>query len=788
MMEVLARKTKWRWAIVLIGVLQIVDGSDDIGKNGCDRYVDCRNELLEMHWRCAEVSRRTTQHACKIMNLFGQHKSTSYEIEQIFSSCTKRFSALSDIDLLMEIEPECSADKQNAIPSHYTSANCWSELIRMTQKCFALSRCCPSSQRCYHEVQSTETHQIYENEKTKLKGLLENCVEDMESLRRTPISRDDGIIAMKVNENARELLKSVVPFRIFPDPQLQNSKRVVNAAPTDSTGFRRPFRRPLKHRYGISKQKFEATVIVGKTEDGDLPLTTSLSPFTSMHAGYTNTISTTQTPAFFSSHVNSIDFESKPPLRIRKNKKRRFRKRKITKSGEKQHFQRASVIEKSHFDAHHAAVKLDKLSRNLRQKGEYGRNFLPKMLLVKQNKGKFLGYAQPFVRPIEKSSEAADFFDENVEKHASIDQIYDDIIESQKSSYPPTTLQIPTEASWTRQPPQQYSNSHFDFTPTRATFPTVTSTTSTTTTTQLPPTTVNPTVVDPLVDYITHELLEKHLEKESNEEDFDFSANSDYIDISADVAGQSTVSNVTVRTTATPLIAAKLGEQNIEDLIPLPHVVNRFGTEDITPSPFVTTTELNNQLWPIPIRKVHRLKMMGQKVMQHMRPIVILPINKKNAQKMNEYKKRKLLTGCQRYDKCLRKEVEMRMRCAKPYPQPFDRCSAQLLPLYRLIDEASNDKLQYFIKCISKVEENISRKCLVHKPIDESEVTCDNIEVWTDYCKSVEKCCESKHECENQSENSNFGNRLRLLEKSFTLRAAACQFKHAFHRNLVKKS
>lgn len=104
------------------------------------------------------------------------------------------------------------------------------------------------------------------------------------------------------------------------------------------------------------------------------------------------------------------------------------------------------------------------------------------------------------------------------------------------------------------------------------------------------------------------------------------------------------------------------------------------------------------------------------------KPIVILPMGKTNAKKMEEYK-RKLITGCQRYDKCLRKEVEMRLRCAQPYPTPYDKCSAQLLPLYKvgrrcqevvadyhfqLIDEASNNKLQFFIKCVGNSQAQVN--------------------------------------------------------------------------------
>uniref|UniRef100_A0A1I7TTA0 ShKT domain-containing protein n=1 Tax=Caenorhabditis tropicalis TaxID=1561998 RepID=A0A1I7TTA0_9PELO len=884
-------------AILAISISQVLG-------NGCDRYVKCRNELLEVHWKCAEPSRRFTQHACKINDLYGNHKATAYNIEALFSDCTSKYSAISEIDFLLMTDPQCHSDMEMDFrPSSFSSVTCWSDLMRLTQKCFSLSRCCPAAHRCGTEIEGDVLNEQYELEKSQMKLRLEECAIDMNGVLRAPVSKEDAMIARKVSEATKVMLRSVVPFRVYPDAQkklilkTRNGKKPREfAAPLSARP--RGIKRLNKNRYGISKPKYSSTIRAGRAElrapiD---PPTTSLRPFTVLHHGGTVIQTTSQPPAFSPFTFHSIDFDAKRNSRkLRKNKKRRLRKKKHDFEDEPPLAQ-ASKITESRFDPQHAAEKLDRLNGNLKQKGEYGRSILPKMLMIKQNKGSFLGYAQPVIKPLYPSKQ------EQVEPNHAVDQIYDDILEAQINENELTNQieEVQTEkpihfmpieqdntpdmreafinnnGAWTMEPTTEQTtetpppsstippptsilpttilenfsprapSSRITFAPIRrietttAMEPTIiedttmetTETEPTTTTimpikeeliTSIPPPT--PSVsIDPLVDYITHELLDKHMEKpKSDEDEFDFS-NADYIDISAmdiepststtavfpiPIARYEHASNSSsiwpmdgphrpsqpsltdftttpqLRTTAAPLSPGMLSEQQNEDLIPLPTAAHTFGSIDVTASPSISTTPLEDQLWPLPIRKRHRLKDMGAKMMEKTKPIVILPMSKKSAKKMEEYK-RKLQTGCQRYDKCLRKEVEMRLRCAQPYPTPYDKCSAQLLPLYRLIDEASNNKLQFFIKCIGDSQDQ-NAKCYAPKKIVEQEVTCENLDSWSSYCRQLELCCPAKDRCDSEAEVDHVGTRLRLLEKSFSLRAAACQFKHAFHRTLARK-
>ncbi|CAI2343486.1 unnamed protein product [Caenorhabditis sp. 36 PRJEB53466] len=869
--------------------------------NGCDRYVKCRSELLEVHWKCAEPSRRFTQHACKINSLYGNHKATSYDIESLFTDCTQKYSAISEIDYLLMTDPSCNTEIEAAVwPASFSSATCWSDLIRLTQRCFALSRCCPAAQRCASEVERELITEQFELEKSQMKMRLEECSVEMSAVLRAPVSREDAMIALKVSEATKVMLRSVVPFRVYPDPQRRpKTKRGKKAREFAALLSNRPkgIKRPIKSRYGISKQKYSTTVRAGRAETLHAPIeppTTSLRPFTVLHHGGTVIQTTSQPPAFSPFTFQSIDFEARFNRKLRKGKKRRHRKKKHDFEDEPP-FAQASKITESRFDAQHAVEKLDKLNGNLKQKGEYGRSILPKMLMVKQNKGKFLGYAQPMIKPLQPT------FAGRKERKQTPDQIYDDLVESQISDNeltnevgeavnekPPKLHFMPTtpvsglenreafinnNGAWTMEPSTEPTtelppppstlppptitfpttllttssarppSSRFTFAPFRRVSKTTTEepTTSTEEITITPTTTTSAEVtatsseaepttetrstssfsVDPLVDYVTHELLNKHMEKpKSDEDEFDFSS-ADYIDISAMDIEPSTsaappfpipiaryeqansspsiwpmdgphhpshhtghTTTPQLRTTAAPLSPGMLSEQQNSDLIPLPTDAQTFGSIDVTPSPSISTTPLDNQLWPLPIRKRHRLKAMGAKMMEKMKPIVILPMNKNNAEKMKEYKRR-LATGCQRYDTCLRKEVEMRLRCADPYPTPYDKCSAQLLPLYRLIDEASNNKLQFFIKCVGSSQEQNTR-CFAQKTISEKHVTCENLDSWSTYCRQLEQCCPAKDRCDSAAELDHVGSRLRLLEKSFSLRAAACQFKHAFHRTLAR--
>ncbi|EGT48189.1 hypothetical protein CAEBREN_09954 [Caenorhabditis brenneri] len=895
------------YRIIVILVISI----NEVFGNGCDRYVKCRNELLEVHWKCAEPSRRFTQHACKINDLYGNHKATSYNIESLFSDCTAKYSAISEIDFLLMTDPSCHSEiEMDSRPVSFSSATCWSDLMRLTQRCFALSRCCPAAQRCGAEVERDIMNEQYELEKSQMKSRLEECAIDMNAVLRQPVSREDAMIARKVSEATKVMLRSVVPFRVYPDPQKKmlmktryGKKPREFAAP--SVARPKGIKRFNKNRYGISKPKYSSsTVRAGRAELLHAPIdppTTSLRPFTVLHQGGTAIQTSSQPPAFSPFNFHSIDFDAKLNNRkLRKNKKRRLRKKKHDFEDEPP-FAQASKITESRFDPQHAALKLNKLNGNLKQKGEYGRSILPKMLMVKQNKGSFLGYAQPVIKPLYPSKQ------EQVEPNNAVDQIYDDILDAQineneltnkieevqtesplhflpieqdntpdmreafinnngawtmepttehttetpppSSTLPPPTITFPTTLLSTPRPP----SSRITFAPLRRISTTAETTTmepttveetttemeTTTTTEQTTTTTMKPIEkdvitsippptpsfsIDPLVDYVTHELLDKHMEKtKSDEDEFDFSS-ADYIDISAmdiepttsttpifpiPIARYEQANNSSsmwpmdgphrphhppptdhtttpqLRTTAAPLSPGMLSEQQNEDLIPLPTAAHTFGSIDVTPSPSISTTPLEDQLWPLPIRKRHRLKVMGAKMMEKTKPIVILPMSKKSAKKMEEYR-RTLQTGCQRYDKCLRKEVEMRLRCAQPYPTPYDKCSAQLLPLYRLIDEASNNKLQFFIKCIGDSQEQ-NAKCYAPKKLYEQEVTCENLESWSSYCRQLEHCCPAKDRCDSEAEVDHVGTRLRLLEKSFSLRAAACQFKHAFHRTLARK-
>ncbi|ULU06496.1 hypothetical protein L3Y34_018386 [Caenorhabditis briggsae] len=885
-------------------ILLLVISISQVLGNGCDKYTKCRNDLLEVHWKCAEPSRRFTQHACKINDLYGNHKATSYNIESLFSDCTARYSAISEIDFLLMTDPSCHSDMETDFrPVSFSSATCWSDLMRLTQKCFALSRCCPAAQRCGSEVERDIINEQYELEKSQMKSRLEECAIDMNAVLRAPVSREDAMIARKVSEATKVMLRSVVPFRIYPDPQKKmrlKTERGKKAREFAAPLSARPkaIRKLNKNRYGISKPKYSSSIRSGRAELLHAPIdppTTSLSPFTVLHNGGTAFQTSSQPPAFPPFTFQSIDFDARSNNRkLRKNKKRRLRKKKHHDFENGPPFAQASKITESRFDAQHAALKLDKLNGNLKQKGEYGKSVLPKMLMIKQKKGSFLGYAQPLIKPLYPTKQ------EQVEPNHVVDQIYDDILDAQiaeneltnfveesptgqpflpiepvntpdmrgafinnngawtmeptteqttetpplSSTLPPPTITFPDDSfpaettttfpdETTHRPPssritfapiRRITTTTMETTTEEATTMETTTTPETTTTTTEPPPITPSSSGDPLIDYVTHELLNKHMERpKSDEDEFDFSS-ADYIDISAmDIEPTTSTTPVfpipiaryeqanssssmwpmdgphnphrasptdhtttpQLRTTVAPLSPGMLSEQQNEDLIPLPTAAHSFGSIDVTPSPSISTTPLEDQLWPLPIRKLHRLKMMGAKMMEKTKPIVILPMSKKSAKKMEEYK-RKLQTGCQRYNNCLRKEVEMRLRCAQPYPTPYDKCSAQLLPLYKLIDEASNNKLQFFIKCVSDSQEQ-NAKCYAPKKQFEQEVNCETLDSWSSYCRQLELCCPAKDRCDSAAEVDHVGTRLRLLEKSFSLRAAACQFKHAFHRTLARK-
>lgn len=301
------------------------------------------------------------------------------------------------------------------------------------------------------------------------------------------------------------------------------------------------------------------------------------------------------------------------------------------------------------------------------------------MLMVKQNKGSFLGFAQPVIKPLYFSRQ------EQVEPNQSVDQIYDDIIGDQRnknelsnSIIDATTIRPPdfnfipivqentpdmreafinNNGAWTMEPTTEQTTEtpppSSTLPPPTITYPTTYLSTSSvrppssrltfspirrTTTLEEPTTTVEMTTttkpitttevtsepptpsfsVDPLIDYVTHELLDKHMEKQKSDDDeFDFS-NADYIDISAmdidpgtsttpmfpipiaryeqvnssssmwPMDGQrrpSTSDHTTtpqLRTTAAPLSPGRLSEQQNEDLIPLPTAAYTFGSVDVS--------------------------------------------------------------------------------------------------------------------------------------------------------------------------------------------------------------
>ncbi|CAB3405049.1 unnamed protein product [Caenorhabditis bovis] len=802
------------FSILLTIRIRGVQAADD--ENGCDRYVKCRNELLRRQWSCAEQNRRIVQHTCKIGKLYRDHTSTSYRIESEFGECTARYSAISDINQLLETDPTCTALAYNPVTA---GTNCWSDVIRITQQCYMLSRCCPVAQKCTRVVDENVISEQFELEKSALKVQLEGCVVEMDSIVRDGNSaNDDAIIAQKVSNSARHLLRTVVPFRIVAAMDKTKMRKTIIkkrlhknfqsakefAAPITKSWNFKP-RRQFRHKYGISKPKYATYVRAGQNNYFHVePPTSSLRPFTELHEGSRSV--STQPPAFSPFTFNKRKLK----------KRRRHRKKKHSTKYTTIPLQHAFVTKESRANRLKSIHKLDELSRDLKQKGEYLRNFIPKMLLVRQNEGTFLGYAQPYAKQIDS--------DLKPKKSNSVDQIYDDIIESQagesttmavddrqqlppwkppvfdagRQNPPPFTPPpdssegfVNSNGAWTVDPPSSEATSAapvtaITFPPiiSRVTFPTLRSTTeaSTTTTTNAaaisePPR--SPPEVDPLIDYITHELLDKHMELPKTDDDFDFSS-SDYIDISAiDIPPTTTPqfaharyeqANSSVswpmqpsfavdetappqfRTTAAPVSADELSAAQANNLIPLPMTADKFGTDDVTPSAFSSTPPtLDNQLWPIPIRK---RKMMGA-AMKAMNPIVILPVTTKKPDPFNKVVGRTVKTGCQRYEKCLKKEYEMRLKCFKEYPPAFDKCSEQLLPLYK------------------------NSSCRTSAPLRESDVDCENVVEWSRYCRELEECCPARGHCESQAANDHAGIRLKLLEKSFALRASACQFKRA---------
>uniref|UniRef100_A0A8R1E4S1 Uncharacterized protein n=2 Tax=Caenorhabditis japonica TaxID=281687 RepID=A0A8R1E4S1_CAEJA len=255
-------------------------------------------------------------------------------------------------------DPSCSTPPENDKPLFFSSATCWSDLMRLTQKCFALSRCCPASQRCAVEVERNVINEQFELEKSQMKMRLEECQIDMATVLRAPISKEDSMIAKKVSEATKVLLRSVVPFRIFPDPQkksLRKNEKKPKEFAVLLSNRPKPIKRPNHNRYGISKSKYSTTVRAGRAEVLHAPIeppTTSLKPFTVLHHGGTRGIPTTsQPPAFSPFTFQSIDFDARGSRKLlRKNKKRRLRKKKHDFEGEPP-FAQASKIAQSRFDA-----------------------------------------------------------------------------------------------------------------------------------------------------------------------------------------------------------------------------------------------------------------------------------------------------------------------------------------------------------------------------------------------------------------------------------------------------
>lgn len=72
--------------------------------------------------------------------------------------------------------------------------------MRLTQKCFTLSRCCPAAQRCGAEMEGDVINEQYELEKSQIKLRLEECAVDMAAVLRAPISRLEFLIQSKLRK------------------------------------------------------------------------------------------------------------------------------------------------------------------------------------------------------------------------------------------------------------------------------------------------------------------------------------------------------------------------------------------------------------------------------------------------------------------------------------------------------------------------------------------------------------------------------------------------------------
>ncbi|PAV71707.1 hypothetical protein WR25_27070 [Diploscapter pachys] len=188
----------------------------------CAAYLECRNELMEEHWKCSADARGTTDKVCGIEAVQIEMKVANYKKEMLYVGCIAReaeryFMQFRDKlkSMIEENDAECSEEKIKREQQSLEGRTCWSRMLFKTQACFRMAKCCPVASICDLELMSTSLGNTLKSLRQKTTRLVDACEHRMKWLiEHRSMEDSEKNFANQVIQAAEELKRTSLRFNL----------------------------------------------------------------------------------------------------------------------------------------------------------------------------------------------------------------------------------------------------------------------------------------------------------------------------------------------------------------------------------------------------------------------------------------------------------------------------------------------------------------------------------------------------------------------------------------------
>uniref|UniRef100_A0A915EHJ6 Uncharacterized protein n=1 Tax=Ditylenchus dipsaci TaxID=166011 RepID=A0A915EHJ6_9BILA len=127
--------------------------------NQCNELLHCENDMMTIHKRCTEQSRKATAQACQLTQQFVDLNRLMDTRVVEFQKCVLLENSTDSTDFAQstELSGECNTNLlEHKQPSVRPQMGCWKAVAIIRSRCQKIRKCCPSADFCMEQLRSSQ--------------------------------------------------------------------------------------------------------------------------------------------------------------------------------------------------------------------------------------------------------------------------------------------------------------------------------------------------------------------------------------------------------------------------------------------------------------------------------------------------------------------------------------------------------------------------------------------------------------------------------------------------------